>query len=205
MVQGAVPPVFDAWQDLPLGGSVAFQLIGDDDPWNVLASFEALAEEFLHGRLISPALDENIQHMAVLVHGAPEVMPLTVDRQKHLVEVPLVAPPRAPATQLTCKGLARRSGVGRAHGRGFGDIRLTPIIQLCYVCAQAESPGLSLAGVSRCRDHRGARTSEAVDDGFTYASAAAGHERALAGEFGVGGAVHACLSTGTPLGRLTLA
>jgi hypothetical protein len=72
-------------------------------------------------------------------------------------EVPLVAPPRAPATQLTCKGLARGPGVGREHGRGFGDIRLTPIIQLCYVCAQAESPGLSLGGVSRCRDHQDSR------------------------------------------------
>jgi alpha-amylase len=62
-----------------------------------------------------------------------------------------------------------------------------------------------MGGGSRRGDHRGSRTSEALDDGFTYASGPAGHERALAGEFGVGGAVHACLSTGTPLGRLTLA
>lgn len=35
-----------------------------------------------------------------MIHGPPEVMPVTIDREKHLVEVPLVAWSRAPATQL---------------------------------------------------------------------------------------------------------
>jgi hypothetical protein len=52
VVQVAVLPVFDAREDLPLGSPVAFQPIGDDDPWHVPASFEELAEERL-GRALS--------------------------------------------------------------------------------------------------------------------------------------------------------
>src|SRR4029077_1773114 len=42
-------------------------------------------------------------------------------------------------------------------------------------------------------DHRSARTSQALNYGFTYAFGATGHERALAGAFG-SGAAHLCIS-----------
>jgi hypothetical protein len=46
-------------------------------------------------------LHQDIQHMAVFIHGPLETLALPVNRQKHLIEVPLVARSRAPATQLT--------------------------------------------------------------------------------------------------------
>src|SRR5205823_2488864 len=54
-----------------------------------------------------------------------------------------------------------------------------------------------VGGGSSRGDHRCSRTSEALNYGFAYAFGAAGHEHALAGEFGFGGAAHLCISTGT--------
>ncbi len=38
--------------------------------------------------------------MIVLVDSPPQGMPLTIDREKHLIHVPRVARPRAPVTEL---------------------------------------------------------------------------------------------------------
>jgi hypothetical protein len=56
MVRRAVLLVFDAQSDLTPGGFSAVQRIGDEHPWNVLASCEAFAEERLCGSLVAPAL-----------------------------------------------------------------------------------------------------------------------------------------------------
>jgi hypothetical protein len=80
MVQIAVPPVFDARQDLPLGSAIALQLIGDDPAWDARVSFEELAEKVLRGRLIAPALDKNIHDVAVLIHGSPQAVALPIYR-----------------------------------------------------------------------------------------------------------------------------
>jgi hypothetical protein len=58
-------------------------------------------------------LYENIQHIAVLIYGSPELMAFAIDRQKYLVEVPLVAWLGTPATELL--GLCQRSRVGSTH------------------------------------------------------------------------------------------
>jgi hypothetical protein len=49
-------PMLDAGQALADGGTVASQLIGDDDSWNVREIFEPLAEELFRSRLIPAAL-----------------------------------------------------------------------------------------------------------------------------------------------------
>src|SRR5438132_10677765 len=90
VVEIATLPVFDPRQDLPLRRPVALQLIRDDDPWHVLEPLQKLAEKLLRRVLIAPALHKDIEHIIVLIHRAPQVMALPVDRQKDLVEVPLV-------------------------------------------------------------------------------------------------------------------
>ncbi len=40
VIERAVLPVFDTGQALPLCRPIAFELIGDEHPWDVLASFE---------------------------------------------------------------------------------------------------------------------------------------------------------------------
>ena len=90
VVEIATLAVFDPGQDLALRRAVALQLIRDDDPRYIPQALEQLAKALLRRVLIAPALDQNVEDVVVLVDSAPQVMVLPVDRQKHLVEVPLV-------------------------------------------------------------------------------------------------------------------
>ena len=40
---------------------------------------------------IPPRLNEDVEHDVVSVHGAPKIMPHTLDPDEHLIEVPRVA------------------------------------------------------------------------------------------------------------------
>jgi hypothetical protein len=62
--------------------------------------FKELAEKLLRGVLVPTTLHENIQHVAVLIHGSPEVMAFAMNRQENLVQVPFVTRSGAPVTQL---------------------------------------------------------------------------------------------------------
>ena len=66
-------------------GPKAFQLIRDDDPWDIVTAFEALAEELLGGLLIPPTLDQNVEDMAVLDRRLARDNALTLDGQKDLI------------------------------------------------------------------------------------------------------------------------
>jgi hypothetical protein len=90
VVQIAMRPMLDAGQALAYGGTVASQLIGDDDSWNVREIFKALAEDLFRSRLIPAALHEDIKDVPVLIDGPPEIVACAVDRHKHLVQVPCV-------------------------------------------------------------------------------------------------------------------
>jgi hypothetical protein len=100
VIQIPMLPMFHAWQELPLGGSITLQLVRDDDLWSVLAPLEQLAEEFLCGLLVPPALHQDIEDLAVLIDSPPEIVPLTTNREKDLIQMPLITSLGAPATQL---------------------------------------------------------------------------------------------------------
>jgi hypothetical protein len=85
VIEIAVLPVFDTGQALPLCRPIAFEFIGDEHPWDVLASFEELAEELLGRVLVPSALHEDIEDSAVLIHGPPQIMAFLVDRDEHLI------------------------------------------------------------------------------------------------------------------------
>src|SRR5215471_13277708 len=91
VVQIATLAVFDPGQDLSFGRAVALQLIRDDDPRDISQALEQLAKELLRRVLIAPALDQNVEDVVVLVDSAPQGMAFAMNRQKHLVQVPLVA------------------------------------------------------------------------------------------------------------------
>src|SRR5439155_20097222 len=58
-------------QDLGLSCGVASQLVGDNHPWDVLKHLQQFAEELLRSPLVTPRLDEDVEHIAVLVDGPP--------------------------------------------------------------------------------------------------------------------------------------
>jgi len=66
-------PVLDVGQDLALGRAVTPELVGHDHPRGILQAAEQLLDEALGGLRVAPALDEDVEHDAVLIHGAPEI------------------------------------------------------------------------------------------------------------------------------------
>ena len=98
VVQSLVLAMLDARHDLPLGGGVAFQLVGDQHTRRSPLLLQKLAEQAFGGLLVAPALDEDVENKAFLVNGAPEPMLLAGDGDDDLVKVPFVAAARGSAT-----------------------------------------------------------------------------------------------------------
>ncbi len=80
----------DARQHLLVRCFVTAELVRDEHTRYVLAPVEPLMEEVLGRRLVPPTLHQDIQHVAVLVNGPPEVVDFAVDRDEDFVEVPVV-------------------------------------------------------------------------------------------------------------------
>jgi hypothetical protein len=99
IVEAFVLPMRDAAQDVLFGCSVTRQCIGNDDPWDILTPFEELPKELLGGILISSALDENIQHIAVLINRPPQVMELAIDFEEDFIKMPFVTGLRPASAQ----------------------------------------------------------------------------------------------------------
>ncbi len=99
--------VFDTRYDFLLGHLIALELIGDDHARHVLQTLQELAEELLRGSQISAALDEDVQHVAVLIHRTPQVMGTAVDLDEDFIHVPLVTLSRTPAAQAVGVSLTK--------------------------------------------------------------------------------------------------
>ena len=68
---------------------------------------QQLAEESFGGFPITARLDENIDHVTILINSAPEILPLSLNRDEDLVQVPRIAEATLPTLQ--------RSSVFRAE------------------------------------------------------------------------------------------
>src|SRR6476660_3041323 len=75
----------------PMRRLIASELIGVQHPRRRALPLEEFAEEPLGGLGVGPARDEDVEDVAVLVDGPPQILTTAVDRQEHLVVVPLVA------------------------------------------------------------------------------------------------------------------
>ncbi len=71
IVKSFILVVLDTWHDLSLRRAVAFELIGDDFTRHVPQALQQLAEEPLGSSLVASALDEDVQHVAVLIYCTP--------------------------------------------------------------------------------------------------------------------------------------
>jgi hypothetical protein len=96
--------MLDPGQDLLLGGAVTLELIGHDDARDIPQALQQFPEEALLG--IPAALDQNIQDVAVLVDGAPEIVLPALDPDE--IHVPLVArtPPAQPVREVLPEAIA---------------------------------------------------------------------------------------------------
>ena len=77
-----------------------------DHPRHVTAALEQLAEAAL-GRLRVPlGGDQDIEHVAMLIHGSPEIVSRAVNLAKDFIAVPLVARLGSTAPQLVSVAVA---------------------------------------------------------------------------------------------------
>ena len=79
------------------GGRVTAQLVGDQASRHLPLVLQQLAKESHRGVPISSRLHEDVQDVTVLIHGAPQVLLATLDRDEHLVEMPGVSEPATSA------------------------------------------------------------------------------------------------------------
>ena len=63
--------MLDIRKQAVLSYAVAPQLISHDHPWHVLQALQQPSEEALGGIGVSPFLNKDIEHNAVLIDGTP--------------------------------------------------------------------------------------------------------------------------------------
>src|SRR4030095_3913387 len=99
--------VFDARHCCSFCRVVALQLVRDDHTRDISQPLQKFAKELLCRFLISSALDQNIQYVAILVYCPPYVMNASIDLEEHFIQVPAVTWPRTTAAQTVRISLAK--------------------------------------------------------------------------------------------------
>src|SRR3981081_231377 len=99
--------MFNLGKQPALGPAVASQLIGHDHARDILKALQQPSKEVLRGFGVSPWLNQDVEHNAVLIHGTPKIVLHTLDPDEHLVHVPLVSRPWSAASQAAREGLAK--------------------------------------------------------------------------------------------------
>src|SRR5215203_3944961 len=106
VVQSFMLPMLDARHDLPLCRTVATELISDHDTRRPALPLQQLAEQALGGALITPALDQHVEHDAVLIDRTPQPVLLAGDLYRNLIQMPFVSGRRQPPPDLVGECLA---------------------------------------------------------------------------------------------------
>ena len=83
--------VSHARQNCSLCSPIALQFVGDHPERFLTLTLHQSAEEPLGGVLIAARLQENINDIAVLIHGTPKILLLAVDSDEELVQIPSIA------------------------------------------------------------------------------------------------------------------
>ena len=77
-------------EQLTFRHAVAPQLVGHNHPWNIMQTLQQAPKETLSSFAVAALLNRDVEHNAILIHGAPQIVLHTLDLDEHLVQVPLV-------------------------------------------------------------------------------------------------------------------
>ena len=86
-------------------GRVAAELVGHQPSRLFLLTCQNLAEESLGSGCIATPLHEDIEHIAVLINGPPQIVLLSAYFDEHLVDIPCIAEP--PLASFQCRAIAQ--------------------------------------------------------------------------------------------------
>ncbi len=87
--------------------AVALKFIGHDHARHVIQALQQPSEKPFGRLAISPWLNEDVEHDAVLIDGTPQIMLHALDPDEHLIDVPLVPGSWSAAADAFCEGLAK--------------------------------------------------------------------------------------------------
>jgi hypothetical protein len=90
IVQISSLSVFSFWVQLALSHAVASQLISHDRTRHILQAFQQSPEKALGHFGIPSRLNQDVEHNAVLVHSAPQIMLHTLEPDERLIKIPLI-------------------------------------------------------------------------------------------------------------------
>ena len=83
--------VGDQGHDVPMGHAVAAELVGHETHRFLSLTLQELSKESPRRTPVPTRLDEEIDQVTVLIHRAPQILPLAVDRDEHFVQEPRIA------------------------------------------------------------------------------------------------------------------
>ena len=91
----------DGWHDCKVSGAVASQLVGDQPVGHAALTLQQFAEAPFGGFPITARLDENIDHVTILINRTPKLLTFASDRDEDLVQVPRIAEATSPTLQAS--------------------------------------------------------------------------------------------------------
>jgi hypothetical protein len=98
--------MLDLRKQLAFRHAIAPQLVGHDYPRHILQTLQQAPEETLGSFPAVAFLNQDVEHHAILIHGAPKIVLHTLDPDEHLVQVPLISRPWPSVAQAVGKVLA---------------------------------------------------------------------------------------------------
>jgi hypothetical protein len=84
---------------------VTSEFVGNDTKWFFSLAAQQSSKESFCGALITARLNQDVDHVAVLVHGTPEILLLAIDPNEDFVQVPNIS--EAALTPLQFSGIVR--------------------------------------------------------------------------------------------------
>lgn len=111
--------MLDVRHHLSFCRSVRAQLVGDHALWRDALLLQEARQQSLRGLGIAAGLHDLVEHIPVLIDGAPQPMLLAGDRDGHLVEVPNIVAACLLAVQAA--SIAGPEFLGPAADRFVGD------------------------------------------------------------------------------------
>ena len=82
------------------GSAVRLQVVGDQPIGNEVIFLQQFAHQFQRGLRVSPRLNQDIQHFALSIDGAPQIHHAAVDFQIDFVKMPYCVRLRAALAQV---------------------------------------------------------------------------------------------------------
>ncbi len=83
-----------------MGDTVAAQLVGHEPHWFLSLTLQQSAKESPRCTPVPTGLYEDVDQVTVLIHRAPEILALTVDRHEDFVQEPRISESTLSARQL---------------------------------------------------------------------------------------------------------